>query len=219
MKTLEAITVITIFINLLHVDLQAQWHVGMKSGVHFGKISDIPELDFDYKFNQGPQISLTASREIFKNFCIGADLQYIAKGYRLKVIEEDLTASGHTKFNYLELPIYSLFFIGKQKSKFYLQAGTSFGYLLSAKGVVKIDDITYKEKIELDNARRFELSILAGIGYSLNLKKGNLLFEARFLRGLTRLSKEPDLSKDENPNNIGFGFQLGYVYPLGKSHK
>jgi len=152
---------------------------------------------------------------------IQPELLFLQKG--VKFIPSGLTSvRDYTiSLNYIELPVLMKFKFGDQdKTNFFVTAGPSFGYTASGntKLVTAIFGGSKEEERDLsfnsddDGYRRFETSASLGLGLALPIGNGKLVFETRYLLGLS------DLNFDDNAEvtmkNRGLSLSAGYMVPL-----
>jgi hypothetical protein len=154
------------------------------------------------------------------------EILYSQKGWAGESSNALAGYEGTYRLNYLEVPLLLKINFGGETIRAYVNAGPSFGYLLSGRvdgrvtalgvEVFKIDDKL--EFTETPNATRLNevdanrteigLNFGGGVGYSFG---GKVLFvDVRYNMGLT------DYARDFESKNRVFAFTVGLQVPLGE---
>ena len=123
------------------------------------------------------------------------------------------------KYNYLEVPILFKFMIptrGTVQPNVYV--GPSFGFLLSATEEWSYDfggQIDSGSEDVKDYLKSPDIALAFGVGSSVALGQGNLMFEARYNLGLTKIYEtdpefpdagQPDIKSKVISFMVGYGF-------------
>lgn len=169
---------------------------GIKAG---GNLSSVTGSDSKSKF--GFYAGAFVNIPISEAFSIQPEVIYSQQGTKAKdkyyfvVIAE---TDRKQILNYINVPVMVQY---NATSKFYLEAGPEFGFLISAKA----EENFLGKSFSRDNKsslNTFNFGLGLGLGYKLMPKLG---INARYIAGLTEIAKEGDSSKNTN-------FQLGVNY-------
>jgi hypothetical protein len=101
--------------------------------------------------------------------------------------------------------------------------GPSFGFALSGTQRFEYDlertngqgdeSDTETEKLDYDkDLSRFDISALAGVGFSIGAGPGKITFDVRYILGISDLTKEDDI--DDRIKNRAFQIGAGYIVRL-----
>ena len=124
-------------------------------------------------------------------------------------------AGGKTNYNYLILPIMGSFST-KGRTKFYLNLGQYFGFLINAKTIVKSASLQPNsiDVDETDSSKRLDLGLTFGLGFNIPLGNKLLLdFGLRENYGLFNISKVNVIDNGTIKTN-SIGIQMGLKFKL-----
>jgi hypothetical protein len=138
---------------------------------------------------------------------IQPELLYSQKGAKWEDVFLDETYKVTYKFSYLEIPVLIKMIIpvqGKVKPNLFL--GPYFGIMITDPRVeIKVDGTTMED--DLQGVKDTDFGVVLGGGVDFGLKKGKIVFDARYGLGLTTLGEE-----DIDAKNNVFSFLLGYSF-------
>lgn len=128
------------------------------------------------------------------------------------------------RYNYLEAPLLVKGQYGNDRLTGYLQAGPSFGYLLSANEQLEAGneiedfDVAFGED---DGINRFETALVLGGGVVLPLGEQQLLLDVRYVSSLSNLTdaEEDQMAFGDGAaklTNRGWQLSVGYQWPFGR---
>ncbi|AZA54889.1 porin family protein [Chryseobacterium sp. G0201] len=194
---------------------------GVKAGMNVSSISTTSEVDIKSKigFNAGAFANIPLSSK----FSIQPEILYSGLGAKSKNSNEYTIDNSTTKIketyttslNYLSVPVmvqYNLL------PNLYVEAGPEFGFLLGGKNKGDLSVTTtsgsntntvnnsYSEKINKKNYNGFNVGLGIGAGYYFTPNFG---VSARYVAGVTELTKSLGNNTDSNYNNV---FQVGLMY-------
>lgn len=170
---------------------------GLKGGVNFANLTD---GDGDTK--TGLVFGAFYAYELNDSFSIQPELLYIQNGS--KATEDGVTV----KFNmdYLQIPVLAkLKFQGSETVQPYVLAGPYVGLKMSAKLKAEAGDSS--GETDLDGAKGTDFGVTLGAGVAVKMGTGNILVEARYNMGLTKVFEDPLENK-----NTAFSLMVGYGF-------
>ncbi len=207
------IILITVFLFLQGIHLDAQVSIGVNAGLNRSSLSgDSPSngsfgplvgpmagLRLDYRFNQAVAISLQPG--------------YINQGANFVKVDSNnkVSDSLQYKLGVLALPIHAV--VWSKNGRFFVSAGLEFDYYLTANAVYEDGSTDIKSEL-----REYYIFAQFGGGFMISLGSSYLLFEMRYSQGLIDINNP--LGHDEGylPRTklTGLYFMAGFNIPLGK---
>ena len=200
-----ALSVIALF-AFLSISI-AQNQFGLRAGLTIASTTNYQEADeLENLWPAGLVAGLATSFRAGDNFAIAPEINYVQKGnnvegrYSSNITDFD----GYTKssLNYLEVPILFRIHFGDVLGG-YLNAGPTFGYLLSGKYTVDNNVVFYEDDFDVEDAgfNRMEVGGAIGGGLALNTEIGTFLVDLRYTRGFTKLYKD-EINVLSNPVSV-----------------
>lgn len=223
MKLSKVVFTSLFILSLLGSGNAQQTTIGIRAGYSLYTVkSDLFELD--NKYTGGLNLAIPLTIPISERYAVQPELQFIQKGVAFKYEEAGITTRTALKTNYLELPI--LFKANFSMGKMQLNAlvGPSVGYAINRFVSQKIGEGSRETEsvdfIKEGNAtdQRWDLGLVGGVGASMPLGKGALVFDLRYNLDLNDDAKfEGDKPAGyKKSTNRGFLVSAGYVIPIGK---
>lgn len=165
--------------------------------------------------NLGYTFGFVGYKQINANIGIGAELQYIQKGYYHKVCN---TITDKLKAQYLEVPVmldYTFIIPGLQNFKLHGNVGVYMAYWLSGKYITEGFDTGGDEDFNFSDsdAKRFDFGPNIGARLEYFLKNGSISLDLRYELGIIDLQNK--LNDNTNNNNRAFIIGVSYMVPLG----
>jgi hypothetical protein len=120
-----------------------------------------------------------------------------------------------TSLTYLELPFMAHFEIGGRRSKFQINAGSYFSYILSQKQKMEISSMTTAQPYyssDIDN--NMDFGICGGLGFLQKTPVGHFEIEGRFSQGLGNIFKYNHFSRITTSQNQVLSINLTYLIKL-----
>lgn len=224
MKTIRLLLLSFIFILVLAGSASAQWSVGVRGGSYLGTVTK-PELltsiTPDFRWSPGLNLAVFAERELTDNISFRPELVYQQKGFLMREgtrlnlgIPVNLGVKSAYRVSYAEVPLLLKLAAGNELAKLYVVAGPSIGYAVDAQLVTRpqaiVDLRPIRTNVSLDaiGYNRLEVSGIAGAGMSLKAGVGEIMVEARYQHGISRLLDVPVVQADVR--NQGISVSLGY---------
>ena len=167
-----------------------------KVGVNIANITDADDAD--------PRIGLAAGAEfeygITDNIGLSAGVLYSMQGVKTIIVDDDCTS----KLDYLNVPILANFYVAKG---FAVKLGVQPGFKLSSKAKVKVSGASVEvdaNDIEGVNVKSIDLSIPVGVSYQYQ----NIVFDARYNWGVTKIVDDADSKHSVFQITVGYKFSL-----------
>ena len=163
-----------------------------KVGVNIANITDAVGVD--------PRIGLAAGAEfeygLTDNIGLSAGVLYSMQGAKASEESVDYTL----KLDYLNVPILANFYVSKGLA---LKLGVQPGFKLSSKVKGEASGVTAELEVE-DGVKSVDLSIPVGISYQYQ----NLVFDARYNWGVTKIIDDADSKNSVFQITVGYKFSL-----------
>ncbi len=164
-------------------------------------------------------IGMVGSLKITDGLQIGTELGYQRKGNKFtnqvwdskNVIIEDSTYQVKTNLDYITIPLFLRINLGRT-SKFYLQAGGYYGYLVHANfSGMRLGQMVSKEAIG-DGLYRHDYGIVAGGGIETPIRQGlGVVLDIKYQYGLKDINKDHLIIGDSKPlKNKGLNLSVGF---------
>ena len=163
-----------------------------KVGVNIANITDADDAD--------PRIGLAAGAEfeygLTDNIGLSAGVLYSMQGF--KTTEEGVDCT--LKLDYLNVPILANFYVAKG---FAVKLGVQPGFKLSSKAKFKGSGGSKEVEVE-DGVKSVDLSIPVGLSYQYQ----NIVFDARYNWGVTKIVDDVDSKHSVFQITVGYKFSL-----------
>lgn len=163
-----------------------------KVGVNIANITDSDDAD--------PRIGLAAGAEfeygITDNIGLSAGVLYSMQGAKASEESVDYTL----KLDYLNVPILANFYVAKGLA---LKLGVQPGFKLSSKVKGEASGVTAELEVE-DGVKSVDLSIPVGLSYQYQ----NIVFDARYNWGVTKIVDDADSKHSVFQITVGYKFSL-----------
>ena len=163
-----------------------------KVGVNIANITDADDAD--------PRIGLAAGAEfeygITDNIGLSAGVLYSMQGAKASEESVDYTL----KLDYLNVPILANFYVAKGLA---LKLGVQPGFKLSSKVKGEASGVTAELEVE-DGVKSVDLSIPVGLSYQYQ----NIVFDARYNWGVTKIVDDADSKNSVFQITVGYKFSL-----------
>ena len=163
-----------------------------KVGVNIANITDADDAD--------PRIGLAAGAEfeygLTDNIGLSAGVLYSMQGVKTTIIDDDCT----WKLDFLNVPILANFYVAKG---FAVKLGVQPGFKLSSKAKFKGSGGSKEVEVE-DGVKSVDLSIPVGLSYQYQ----NVVFDARYNWGVTKIIEDSDSKHSVFQITVGYKFSL-----------
>ena len=163
-----------------------------KVGVNIANITDSDGAD--------PRIGLAAGAEfeygLTDNIGLSAGVLYSMQGFKTTEDGADCTL----KLDYLNVPILANFYVAKG---FAVKLGVQPGFKLSSKAKFKGSGGSKEVEVE-DGVKSVDLSIPVGLSYQYQ----NIVFDARYNWGVTKIVNDVDSKHSVFQITVGYKFSL-----------
>lgn len=162
-----------------------------KVGVNIANITDVNDAD--------PRIGLAAGAEfeygLTDNIGLSAGVLYSMQGVKTTIVDADCTL----KLDYLNVPILANFYVAKG---FAVKLGVQPGFKLSSKA--KFKESGASKEVDVDGVKSVDLSIPVGLSYQYQ----NIVFDARYNWGVTKIVDDADSKHSVFQITVGYKFSL-----------
>lgn len=162
-----------------------------KVGVNIANITDVDDAD--------PRIGLAAGAEfeygLTDNIGLSAGVLYSMQGVKTIIVDDDCTS----KLDYLNVPILANFYVAKGLA---LKLGVQPGFKLSSKA--KFKGSGGSKEVDVDGFKSVDLSIPVGLSYQYQ----NIVFDARYNWGVTKIVDDVDSKHSVFQITVGYKFSL-----------
>lgn len=162
-----------------------------KVGVNIANITDADDAD--------PRIGLAAGAEfeygLTDNIGLSAGVLYSMQGVKTTIIDDDCT----WKLDFLNVPILANFYVAKG---FAVKLGVQPGFKLSSKA--KFKGSGGSKEVDVDGFKSVDLSIPVGLSYQYQ----NIVFDARYNWGVTKIVDDVDSKHSVFQITVGYKFSL-----------
>ncbi|HEV7351474.1 porin family protein [Telluribacter sp.] len=207
----------------------AQWSVGVRGGAYTGTVTQpelITSVTPDFRWSPGASAAVFAEYQFSDYLALRPEVTFQQKGFQMKEgtnmnmggIPIPLGLRSAYRVNYVETPVLLKLSTGGEGARLYAIAGPSVGYATSARlvthpqALLEFRPIRTNVNLDAINYQRFEFSAVAGAGLSVKAGAGELMAEARYQHGFTRLVDVPVVRA--NARNQGVSVSLGYKIPF-----
>jgi hypothetical protein len=199
--------------------VQAQLSFGAKLGMGFPGFIDETIASQRITLTTG----LVGSLKIIDGIQLMTELGYQRKGNKYTnevwdakgVVIEDSTYLVKTNLDYINIPLYLRFNMGRS-SKFYVQAGGYYGYLVHANFTgLRLGEMLKKEPIR-DGLNLHDFGIVAGGGIETPIRQGlGVVLDIKYQYGLKDINKNPLLIGNSKPlKNKGLSLSMGFYIDI-----
>lgn len=190
------------------------WYLGVKAGPTFSNYKT--RTPWKEATNIGYTFGGVVYKQVSANLGIGAELQYIQKGYFHKVCN---TITDRLRAQYLEVPImadYAFIVPGLRNFKLHANAGIYMAYWVSGKYQTEgfgAGNSSESFDFSANNAKRFDFGPNAGGRLEYIMNNGTVSLDLRYELGIVDLQNR--LNDNTNNNNRAFILGISYMKPLG----
>lgn len=183
---------------------------GVKQGINYSSVNFSPRIKQGLTLGYCGGIAYKYQNE--KYFAIQLELNYTQKGWAENL--DTINNSYNRKLNYIELPLITHVVLGKQpKLKFYINLGTSFGYLLSEKETLEVNNEDFRrEYYEKKVENYFDYSALGELGLISKTGIGDFQIGLRYQFTFTNLFKGTSETVYDYSHNQILCFSITYFF-------
>jgi len=195
-------------------------HVGLKGGLNLSALDTDNEIElsgYENPYKVGLNIGVFTEFDLSKNMSVSAEVLYSQRGM-LTEIKPNTEASEHfpegiftLNLDYIDIPIlFNYMFISESNFTPRIFGGPFASFLLSAESAFEGPN----DNEELDMKEFYkpnEFGLVFGLGTTYKINSGELIFDVRFMKGLSDIADFEGWSKTTSRNisvNLGYGFKL-----------
>ncbi|GAB2766554.1 hypothetical protein GCM10027275_05550 [Rhabdobacter roseus] len=207
----------------------AQWSVGVRGGTYIGSVSQpqlITNLAPEFRWSARTSASIFAEYQFSDHVAIRPEVSFQQKGFMMRggtsfnLGNFPIPLGGRSTFrtDYVDVPVLLKLSTGGDVAHAYFIVGPAVGYAAGATLVtrpqvlIELRPIRTNIGLESVNYQRFEFSGIAGVGVGFQAGPGQIMAEARYQQGISRLLDLPIVRA--NVRNQGVAISLGYQIPL-----
>ncbi len=209
--------------------LSAQTHyegaisVGGKAGVTLSRMQFSPSVP--QRFLPGMMVGGTFRYIEERHFGLILELNVEQRGW--KEMYEGTDFRYQRRFTYLQLPMLTHIFFGKQRFKGFFNAGPELGYMIAHSTSSNFDyrnfaDIEnfpttnrHNEQLNLEIHSRFDYGISAGLGMEVGVaQRHSLTIEGRFYYGLRDVFSNHKKDAFAGSSGMSIMVTMGYNYQI-----
>jgi hypothetical protein len=194
---------------------------GAKAGLSTTNVTGLPEEWRDVKsYRAGFAAGIFLNVAIDDAFSLQPELLYLQKGFTGNLYDGFIDVDVTPELDYIELPLLAKFtFSGGSKIRPCIFAGPSLAIATSSE--LRISAGWLATSIDISSLTNdTDFGIVAGAGFSYDIGRGRLTFDARYQRGFSNLveSGEFDIAGETQTisidefKNYGFAFMAGYQF-------
>ena len=215
------------FLILLFVCLKANGQIGIKCGISVTDIIMDPEVQSQYlgyeinildraKPLLGYQIGILGNIKIIRQLDFQPELLFISQGTQLKsdYIYDDVAYK--ISIRYLQMPLlFSYWFLSDKTWHPRVYAGPYVSLKLNAKKSLEINGD--KEVSDFSQVKAYDLGLIFGFAFDIDLSKGQILLDMRLGYGLMNSIEKLDnyirrygKPETELARNLDITFSAGY---------
>lgn len=201
---------------------QKQTYLGVKAGYNYSTVNFkhllIPQNIVE-GYNPGVHLGIMGISYLQKNVGLQFELNYSQKGWKqvFNTGEPDFV----TDLDYVELPILINLYLGKRKTRFFINLGTYIEYLIRVKAGATPTDVGNSSFYPYDESRdnKFGYGYRAGGGIYRDFNFGTLFLEGAFVFGLSDILNPVTESSGvpNQSNHLMTSISFGYLLKLNKA--
>lgn len=190
-------------------DFDPYSNFGIRQGINYTSVLFSPGVE------QGLQLGYTGGLvykyQNQKRVGLQIELNYTQKGWKENL---DTVSNSYSRtMDYIELPFMTHIVLGKKNTKFYINLGTTFGYLLSEKEDLVVKNESFRrEYYEKEIEQKFDYSGLGELGLVIHSGIGQFQTGFRFQWTLTDLFETTSDTKYDQSQNLIIGFSVNYFF-------
>ena len=196
--------------------------VGLRAFVNFANWSSsdpaLTQIGATLNNATGFGVAVPLEIKLSDRFSLQPEVMYIQKGSSLSFAVGNVVATGKTLISHLELPILlKVNLLGSESPVgIGIIAGPSFAYALSGTTTASASGQTNSQSndVTFKDYQRFEVGAHLGLNVGFGIGSGKLVFDARYLLGISDLNTGPNSTSSNSVRNRGISVGLGYMFSL-----
>lgn len=207
-------------------DFKTDFSMGVGSGMTFHNVDFVPRI---LQTNKKGVFGGVAFRYISeKHWGIQTELNFSNRGWQEDWTQTDSTFAYSRSLNYLEMPVLTHLYFGKNK-RFFVNIGPQFSYLINESHDMNEPLTAYikKQKEDVpDNPeigaqyesiqKKFEYGIVGGMGFELRTGIGIFDLEGRYYFGLSDIFNNRKADTFSRSAHRIIEAKISYFFPLFK---
>lgn len=197
--------------------------LGAKGGMTLSELSWQPSVQ--QGFTRGATLGIVARYTEERYFGIIGELNISQLGWA-ESFDDDSPLSYTRLFTYLQLPVMTHIYFGREKFKGFVNLGPQVGYMVAdnissnfdyanAPSVAQWPANHRWEQLDMKPQRKFDYGIVLGIGAEMRLKrKHSIMIEGRLYYGIANVFPAGRTSTFGASRNLSLSFTAAYLFRL-----
>lgn len=222
-KILVAIALLLPFGAVAQRTYSPDFALGAKGGITLAEMGWQPSVQ--QKFTSGATLGIVARYTEEKIFGLIGELNLSQIGWAEKFDDgSPLSYSRH--FTYVQLPVMTHIYFGREKFKGFVNLGPQIGYMIDdhissnfnyadVASVANWPANHRHEQLSMEPQRKFDYGIVGGLGAEMRMaRKHSILLEARFYFGIANVFPASRTATFGASRNLNFAFTAAYLFRL-----
>lgn len=197
--------------------------LGVKGGMTMAEMGWQPSVQ--QSFTSGGTIGIVARYTEEKIFGLIGELNVSQLGWAEK-FDEDSPLSYSRTFTYVQLPLMTHIYFGREKFKGFVNLGPQIGYMIgdhissnfdyaNVSAVAQWPADHRKEQLAMKPQRKLDYGIVGGVGAEMRMaRKHSIMVEARFYFGIANVFPAGRGATFGASRNMSFAFTAAYLFRL-----
>ena len=205
---------ITIFSLSSIFSLQAQFRVGVQTGVNLGSFTlpDNFSSNATRKINTGFTIGGIGEFALSNTLFLLTEPNYVQKGFKTEITDATGTAKSTESINYLDIPVFVKVKFLVSDFQPFIQAGPNFGFLLNAsEDAILPNGQSLPSLNTKTNYKSYDVSIDFGAGLEYRMQPTISIYSSfRYSLGITNVYDFPSGSGETRDIRIYIGALINF---------
>lgn len=197
--------------------------LGVKGGMTLSEMGWQPSVQ--QSFTPGTTFGIVARYTEEKHFGIIGELNITQTGWAEK-FDSDSPLAYSRHFTYLQLPVMTHIYFGRERFKGFVNLGPQVGYMIGnhisanfnytdATSVANWPANHRSEQLAMEPQRKVDYGIVGGLGAEMRMaRKHSILVEARFYFGIANVFAAGRSATFGASRNLNFAFTAAYLFRL-----
>lgn len=197
--------------------------LGVKGGMTLSEMGWQPSVQ--QGFTPGAAIGIVARYTEEKYFGIIGEINIAQLGWA-ESFDADTHLEYSRSFTYVQLPVMTHIYFGREKFKGFVNIGPQVGYMIGDKissnfnyaDVASVSSFPANhrsEQLDMKPQRKFDYGIAGGLGAEMRLqRKHSIMLEARLYYGIANVFPAGRTATFGASRNLSFAFTAAYLFRL-----
>lgn len=217
-------TLFAVLFSIFYTTLSAQyntlseWYVGPSAGATASTITLVPKM-VDKLYSLGKTGGISTRYISEEHFGFQIDLNYFESGWKEYIKGSGQTYNYSRQLNFVEVPFLMHAYTSAGSTRFFLNIGPKFCYLLSEKEEVLDNSNDMPQHGKLVESP-FQYGILGGAGFEVHLKRSVIGLEGRYCYMLSNIFDDTIDSDNFATSSLQtVSLNLYYYFQIGGYNK